>query len=112
MIVYGTSMSPFVRKVLVALYEKGATFDHKPVFFHADDPGFQAASPVGKIPALDDDGYLLADSSAILHYLDAKLPTPGLIPAEAKAGAGPFGSRSSATRSCSPRSSFPSSSAS
>lgn len=85
MIVYGTSMSPFVRKVLVALYEKGAPFDHKPVFFHADDPGFQAASPVGKIPALDDDGYLLADSSAILHYLDAKLPTPGLIPSEAKA---------------------------
>jgi glutathione S-transferase len=85
MIVYGTSFSPFVRKVLVALNEKGVAFEHKPVFFHADDPGFQAASPVGKIPALDDDGFRLADSSAILHYIEAKHPSPTLIPTEAKA---------------------------
>lgn len=85
MIVYGTSVSPYVRKVLVSLFEKGVAFDHKPVPFHADDPGFQAASPTGKIPALDDDGFLLADSSAILHYIEAKHPEPVLIPTEAKA---------------------------
>lgn len=85
MIVYGTSVSPFVRKVLVALNEKGVAFEHKPVPFHADDPGFQAASPTGKIPALEDDGFLLADSTAILHYIEAKHPEPALIPAEAKA---------------------------
>ena len=85
MIVYGTSVSPFVRKVLVSLFEKDVPFAHKPVPFHADDPGFQAASPVGKIPALDDDGFLLADSSAILHYIEAKHPEPALIPTEAKA---------------------------
>ncbi|MBE7202555.1 MAG: glutathione S-transferase family protein [Parafilimonas terrae] len=85
MIVYGTSVSPYVRKVLVALTEKGVAFEHKPVPFHADDPGFQAASPTGKIPALDDDGFLLADSSAILHYIEAKHPEPALIPTEAKA---------------------------
>lgn len=85
MIVYGTSVSPYVRKVLVALNEKGVAFEHKPVPFHADDPGFQAASPTGKIPALDDDGFLLADSSAILHYIEAKHPEPALIPTEAKA---------------------------
>jgi len=85
MIVYGTSVSPFVRKVLVALNEKGVAFEHKPVPFHADDLGFQAASPTGKIPALDDDGFLLADSTAILHYIEAKHPEPALIPTEAKA---------------------------
>ncbi|MFC6789892.1 glutathione S-transferase family protein [Methylobacterium komagatae] len=85
MIVYGTSVSPYVRKVLVSLFEKGVSFDHKPVPFHADDPGFQAASPTGKIPALDDDGFLLPDSTAILNYIEAKHPEPALIPAEAKA---------------------------
>lgn len=84
MIVYGTSVSPYVRKVLVALNEKGVTFEHKPVPFHAEDPGFQAASPRGKIPALDDDGFLLADSSAIVHYIEAKHPQPALIPTGAK----------------------------
>ena len=34
------------------------------------------------MPALDDDGYTLADSSAICHYLEAKHPDPALIPAE------------------------------
>jgi glutathione S-transferase len=84
-IVYGTSVSPFVRKVLVALAEKGVAYDHKPVAFHADDPGFRAASPVGKIPAIDDGGYLLPDSSAILHYIEARHPAPSLIPTDAKA---------------------------
>ena len=85
MILYGTSVSPFVRKALVALNEKGVAFDHKPVAFHADDPGFKAASPTGKIPALDDDGFLLADSTALLQYIEAKHPSPALIPTEAKA---------------------------
>lgn len=81
---YGTSYSPYVRKVLVALAEKGVEAEHEPLFFHDKDPAFQAASPLGKIPAFEDDGYLLADSSAILHYLEAKYPTPSLIPTEAK----------------------------
>src|SRR3546814_19622085 len=46
------------------------------------DPGFRAASPLGKMPAMDDVGFLLADSSAIIHYLEAKYPEPALIPAD------------------------------
>lgn len=82
---YGTGYSPYVRKVLVALAEKNIPADHIPLFFHDKDPAFQAASPLGKIPALDDDGFLLADSSAILFYLEARHPEPALIPTEAKA---------------------------
>ena len=82
---YGTGYSPYVRKVLVALAEKGQAVEHIPLFFHAEDAAFQAASPLGKIPAFDDDGFLLADSSAILTYLEAKVPSPALYPSEAKA---------------------------
>ncbi|OYW16102.1 MAG: hypothetical protein B7Z39_02830 [Novosphingobium sp. 12-64-8] len=49
------------------------------------DPAFLAASPMGKIPAIDDDGFTLADSSAIVAYIEAKWPTPCLIPTEAQA---------------------------
>src|SRR5690606_1794893 len=52
---------------------------------HADDPQFCAASPMGKIPALQDGDYTLADSSAIVHYLEAKHPATPLIPLEPKA---------------------------
>ncbi|RVU21730.1 glutathione S-transferase family protein [Methylobacterium oryzihabitans] len=84
MILYGTGLSPFVRKVLVVLAEKGVPFEHVPLRFHDPDPDFQAASPVGKIPAIDDDGFRLADSSAIIHYLERGHPAPALLPADAR----------------------------
>lgn len=82
MILYGTSLSPFVRKILVSLAEKGVAIEHNPVRFHDPDPDFQAASPLGKIPALEDDGFRLADSSAILWYLERKHPMPAIMPSE------------------------------
>src|SRR3546814_14550536 len=36
------------------------------------------------MPAMDDDGFLLADSSAIIQYVEAKHPEPVLIPAGAQ----------------------------
>lgn len=85
MILYGTSLSPFVRKVLVVLAEKGVEVDHRPCFFHDPSEAFQAASPMGKIPAIDDGGFKLADSSAILFYIEANHPNPAMLPTEAKA---------------------------
>ncbi|MDP4023192.1 glutathione S-transferase family protein [Methylobacterium sp. NEAU 140] len=84
MIVYGTSVSPFVRKVLVALAEKGVAYEHRPVAPQAKDLEFRAASPTGKVPAIEDEGFRLADSSAILHYIEAVHPEPSLIPSGAR----------------------------
>lgn len=85
MLVYGSSMSPFVRKVLAFCVEKGIEVETKPVGLGSTDEGFVAASPFGKMPALVDGDYALADSSAILHYLEAKVPEPALIPSEPQA---------------------------
>ncbi|HWV59256.1 MAG TPA: glutathione S-transferase family protein [Sphingopyxis sp.] len=85
MIIYGSVVSPFVRKLLAYLGEKGIEFELKGVGIGDPDPGFQAASPLGKMPAMDDDGFLLADSSAIIQYVEAKHPEPPLIPADPEA---------------------------
>ena len=82
MIIYGSIVSPFVRKLLGYLGEKGIEFELQGVGIGDPDPGFRAASPLGKMPAMDDDGFRLADSSAIIHYLEAKHPEPPLIPAD------------------------------
>ena len=86
MIVYGSSLSPFVRKVLVIAAEKGLEVENQ-VFGPGvpPTPAFLEASPFGKIPALRDGGYTLADSTAIAVYLDAKHPEPKLIPDEPEA---------------------------
>ena len=82
MILYGSSLSPFVRKVLAFAAEKGIELDVVPVGPGDPNPDFRAASPFGKMPGLADGDYRLADSSAIIHYLEAKHPEPVLIPAD------------------------------
>lgn len=85
MILYGSSLSPYVRKVLVYAAERGIELELKPTGFPNLDPDYLAASPLRKMPAFVDDDFKLADSSAIIHYLEAKYPDGPLIPAEARA---------------------------
>jgi glutathione S-transferase len=85
MIVYGNSLSPFVRKVMVFAAEKGVPLDVAQTFPGDEDPAFRAMSPFGKVPAFSDGEYTLCDSSAIVQYIEAKHPSPALIPGEAKA---------------------------
>ena len=82
MILYGSSMSPFVRKVLAYAGEKGIELDVQPVGIADQNPDFRRASPFGKMPALVDGDFALADSSAIIQYLEAKYPEPALIAGE------------------------------
>jgi len=84
MILYGSSLSPFVRKVLAFATEKGIELEVVPVGPGDPNPDFRAASPFGKMPGFADGDYRLADSSAIIHYLEAKQPEPVLIPADPK----------------------------
>ena len=85
MILYGSTLSPFVRKVMAFAGEKGIEIELKPTGFPDPAPEFCSASPFRKMPALQDGDYCLADSSAIVHYLEAKYPEPALIPAEPRA---------------------------
>lgn len=44
-------------------------------------PEYLAVNPLGKVPAIEDDGFVLWETSAILQYLDAKYGEGRLIPA-------------------------------
>lgn len=87
MIIYGSTVSPFVRKAVAFAHERGATVELKQLPLGSDDPDFLAASPLRKIPALCDGDFTLSDSTAIAFYIDAVTPGPSLIPSEAKARA-------------------------
>jgi glutathione S-transferase len=85
MILYGSTLSPFVRKVMAYAGEKGLEIELKPTGIPNPEPDFCVASPFKKMPALVDGDFCLSDSSAIIHYLEAKYPDPALIPAEPRA---------------------------
>jgi glutathione S-transferase len=77
---YGALLSPFVRKVAVILAEKGLSYEMARGGPGSTDAEFLACSPLGKIPAIDDGGFQLADSTAIAVYLDARYSEPRLLP--------------------------------
>ena len=87
MIVFGSSISPFVRKVLAFGAEKGVELELRSMGLNSEDPDFCAASPFRKMPGFKDGDFLICDSSAIVHYLEAKFPEPNLIPTEPRARA-------------------------
>jgi glutathione S-transferase len=85
--IYGRANSINVRKVLWAVDEIGIPFareDWGRGFRPLDDPEFQALTPLGQIPVIDDDGFLLSESNAILRYLAAKHGRTDLLPAALK----------------------------
>jgi glutathione S-transferase len=87
MILYGTPVSPFVRKILSYLAERGMEAELVAVGIGDPNPDYAAVSPFKKMPAIKDGDFGISDSSAILTYLEAKYPGSGLIPdsAEGKA---------------------------
>lgn len=79
---YGTLGSPFVRKAIVALTEKGIEYDHDPVVPFGPNPEYRKIHPLGKIPAYRDGDRVLPDSSVILAYLERTHPEPPLYPSD------------------------------
>lgn len=82
----GSTTSPFVRKVRVALLEKSLPFE-----FVLESP-WEAGNhvcdynPLGKVPALiTADGEALFDSTILLAYLETLGAAPALLPADPRA---------------------------
>ena len=79
-IVHGVPLSPFVAKVLILLEEKGVDYDSRPLVPQPKTPELLAMSPLGKIPILEHDGFVLPDSSVICAYFERLQPAPRLFP--------------------------------
>jgi glutathione S-transferase len=82
LLIIGSYLSPYVRKVLVCLEIKGIAYevDHLVPFF--GDDRFSRLSPLRRIPVLVDGDLVLTDSSVICQYLEDLQPTPSLLPAD------------------------------
>jgi glutathione S-transferase len=80
--VMGSSISPFVRKVMVFLAEKDVPYTHEDVNPFAPPDGFRTVSPLGRIPAFRHDDRVINDSSVICRYVDRLHPSPAFYPAD------------------------------
>ena len=80
MIIIGSYVSPYVRKVLACMELKGLSYEIDPItpFFGNDE--FGRLSPLRRIPVLLDGDLVLSDSSVICAYLDEAYPERPLLP--------------------------------
>jgi len=74
---YGSSLSPFVRKVAAVLSLKELAYELEQAMFGSLPKDL---SPLGKIPAFSDGNLKIADSSVICAYLDDKYPDRPMLP--------------------------------
>jgi len=82
---YGVPLSVHTRKVQLGLRAKGIDHDLQvviPIMPDTLPQNWDRLSPTGLIPVIEEDGFTLPDSSAILHYLDARYPDHPLYPSD------------------------------
>jgi len=77
-----TALSPFCRKVRMAMEYKGLAFEVISADNVAEQPAF---NPRAEVPILVDGEIIVCNSPDILAYLDRKFPERPLFPAEARA---------------------------
>src|SRR6266853_6710704 len=80
-------LSTYSRRVLIALIEKQISYEPVPLDMTARkhrEPPYLALNPYGRVPTLEEDGFVLYESTAILEYLEATHPVPPLVPADAR----------------------------
>src|SRR5215813_13838862 len=82
---YDFPMSPRARKVRIVLAEKALPYEKVTVDITKGEqkkPDYLAINPYGKVPALQDDGLAVYESTIIMEYLNDKYPNPPLLPAD------------------------------
>ncbi len=80
---YDFPLSPRVRKVRITLAAKGLAYERVPIDITEGEqktPEYLAINPYGKVPALQDNGTTVYESTIIMEYLNDAYPTPPLLP--------------------------------
>ena len=80
--IIGNHVSPYARKVFLALDHKGIDYEIDPIvpFFGGDE--FTRLNPLRRIPVLIHGDLVIPDSTVICEYLDDRYPEKPLYPAD------------------------------
>lgn len=85
--VYTIPPSLYCAKLRILLRVKGLEWREVPPPGGYGSAEYKQVVPSGNLPALDEDGFLLADSEAIAEYIEERFPEPPMLPAGVQARA-------------------------
>jgi glutathione S-transferase len=79
---YDAARCPYCARARIALAEKGV--EHEVIEIDLSDrpPWIYEKNSTGRVPVIEEDAWILPESSVILEYLDERYPEPPLLPAD------------------------------
>lgn len=79
---YDAPRCPYCARVRIVLAEKAIPYEAVVIDLDDRPAWLYEKNPVGKVPVLDDDGWVLPESAVIDEYLEERYPEPPLLPAD------------------------------
>ena len=79
---YDAARCPYCARVRIVLAEKSVQY--APIEIDLDDrPSWlYEKNPLGRVPVLEEDGFVLPESRVIMEYLEERYPDPPLLPSD------------------------------
>ena len=80
---YDADRCPYCARVRIALAEKGIEYETVQVDLDDRPSWIYEKNPLGKVPVLEEDAFVLPESAVINEYLEERYPEPPLWPTDA-----------------------------
>jgi glutathione S-transferase len=79
---YDADRCPYCARVRIVLAEKRLEYETVPVDLDDRPAWIYEKNPLGRVPVLEEDPFVLAESAVIDEYLEDRYPEPALWPAD------------------------------
>ena len=79
---YDAPRCPYCARVRIVLAEKAIPYETVLVDLDDRPAWIYELNPTGRVPVLDDDGFVIAESSVLMEYIEERFPEPSLLPAD------------------------------
>jgi glutathione S-transferase len=79
---YDADRCPYCARVRIVLAEKRLEYETVPVDLDDRPAWIYEKNPLGRVPVLEEDTFVLAESAVIDEYLEDRYPEPALWPAD------------------------------
>ena len=79
---YDADRCPYCARIRIVLAEKGLSYETVVVDLDDRPAWIYEKNPLGKVPVLEEDDFVLPESAVIMEYLEERYPEPPLWPAD------------------------------
>jgi len=80
---YDADRCPYCARVRIALAEKGVEYETVEIDLDDRPSWIYEKNPLGRVPVLEEDTFVLPESAVINEYLEERYPEPALWPVDA-----------------------------